>query len=180
MRRQQPLPHKLPPPPHHWKVPAGILPFYSGIQHGNLTQVPQELGTGFWAVLSRPHRRAAHANAPGRPGRCRGQRSGARPADCWPFAGRAVSTAPELLQRSAELLAERGKQYDQPGGERSMARTVAAFNVITDRDLTESEGWLLLQLLKDVRDRRREKPHRDSLEDGITYSALKAEARLNE
>ena len=46
--------------------------------------------------------------------------------------------------------------------------------------LTESEGWLLLQVLKDVRDRQRTTPHRDSLEDAIAYAALKAEARLAE
>lgn len=65
-----------------------------------------------------------------------------------------------------------------------MGRTVQAFNTITGREgeraLTESEGWLLMQILKDVRDRQRSTPHRDSLEDGIAYSALKAEARLAE
>jgi hypothetical protein len=59
-----------------------------------------------------------------------------------------------------------------------MGPAVAAFNIITGRDLQESEGWLLLQILKDVRDRQRAEPHRDSLEDNIAYSALKAEARL--
>lgn len=70
------------------------------------------------------------------------------------------------------------------GIERSMAATVQAFNIITrrvgDRALTESEGWLLMQTLKDVRDRSTKAPHRDSLEDGIAYSSLKAEARLKE
>lgn len=61
-----------------------------------------------------------------------------------------------------------------------MGRTVQAFNVITGRNLTESEGWLLLQLLKDVRDRQRQVPHVDSLEDCIAYAALKAEARMAE
>ena len=44
--------------------------------------------------------------------------------------------------------------------------------------LRESEGWLLLELLKIVRGETRADAHRDSLEDGIAYSALKAEARL--
>jgi hypothetical protein len=84
------------------------------------------------------------------------------------------------LHRAAELMAERGKQYDQPSGERSMARTVKAFNAILGREaITESEGWLLMQILKDVRDRQG-KPHADSLEDCIAYSALKAEARIQE
>lgn len=89
-------------------------------------------------------------------------------------------TAPVLLDKAAGHMRDRAATYDQPEGERSMARTVAAFNTITGRDLKESEGWLLLQLLKDVRDRQRPAAHRDSLEDCIAYAALKAEARLAE
>jgi hypothetical protein len=86
--------------------------------------------------------------------------------------------APEILDAAAGHMRDRAATYDQPGGERSMGKTVAAFNVITGRDLSESEGWLLMQILKDVRDRQRSEPHRDSLEDCVAYSALKAEARL--
>ncbi len=89
-------------------------------------------------------------------------------------------TAPGLLAKAAKIMSDRAATYDQPDGERSMGKTVAAFNVITGRDLSESEGWLLMQVLKDVRDRQRAQPHADSLEDGIAYSALKAEARLAE
>ncbi len=71
---------------------------------------------------------------------------------------------------------ERGKQYDSPKGERSMGRCVTAFNAITGRDLTEPEGWLLLQILKDVRQWSRPEYHRDSAEDNVAYAALKAEA----
>lgn len=88
--------------------------------------------------------------------------------------------APKLLEKALGHMLERAATYDQPQGERSMGRTVDAFNIITGKDLTESEGWLLLQLLKDVRDRQRVKPHVDSLEDCIAYAALKAEARLAE
>lgn len=143
--------------------------------------------------------------------------------------------APMLLDVAAGHMRDRAATYDQPGGERSMGRTVEAFNIITGRagcdelvaralqkirthithmqtnvftpqsgaytvevleavhlwldqsmsqgkarTITESEGWLLMQILKDVRDRQREAPHRDSLEDGIAYAALKAEARLAE
>ena len=91
------------------------------------------------------------------------------------------TTANQLLNKAATLMEQRGQQYDQPQGERSMGRAVSALNIILGRDaLTESEGWLLLQILKDVRDRQRTLPHVDSLEDGIAYSALKAEARLSE
>lgn len=90
------------------------------------------------------------------------------------------TTAPQLLNKAATIMEQRGKQYDKPGGERSMGRAVEAFNTITGSTMSESEGWLLLQILKDVRDRQRAEPHEDSLEDCIAYAALKAEARLLE
>jgi len=90
------------------------------------------------------------------------------------------TTAPAMLQKAAGLLAERGKQYDQPAGERSMGKCVAAFNIITGQDLTEAEGWLLLQVLKDVRQWQRAGYHQDSAEDCIAYAALKAEAKQGE
>lgn len=83
----------------------------------------------------------------------------------------------EFLQAAIDTQAERGKQYDSPEGERSMGRTVAAFNAITGRDLTEAEGWLLLQVLKDVRQwQNPDKYHHDSALDGVAYASLKAEA----
>lgn len=85
--------------------------------------------------------------------------------------------APELLGRAAALMHERGKTYDAPEGERSMGKTVAAFNAITGRDLTESEGWLFMTTLKSVRGFTREEWHRDSFEDLIAYAALMAEAK---
>lgn len=87
-------------------------------------------------------------------------------------------SAPAILQAALGHMQDRAATYDKPEGERSMGRAVAAFNIITGRDLLESEGWLLLQLLKDVRDRQRPAAHRDSLEDCVAYAALKAEARL--
>lgn len=91
------------------------------------------------------------------------------------------STAPDLLQQAAQLLAERGQQYDNSGNERSAAKIVAAFNTITGRDLTPGEGWLFLTLLKAVRFySNTETPHRDSLEDMIAYAALHAEEYLND
>lgn len=85
--------------------------------------------------------------------------------------------AAELLGRAAKHMHDRAATYDEPGGERSMGKAVAAFNAITGRDLTESEGWLLLQVLKDVRLFARSGYHADSAEDCIAYAALKAEAK---
>lgn len=90
------------------------------------------------------------------------------------------STAPDLLRRAADIMAERGKQYDKPEGERSMGKCVAAFNIVTGQSLTEAEGWLLLQILKDVRQWQRPGYHQDSAEDCIAYAALKAEAKQKE
>lgn len=89
-------------------------------------------------------------------------------------------TAPQLLETAAKHMAERAKTYDKPEGERSMGKTVQAFNVITGRDLTESEGWLLMQILKDVRLFQRPGYHADSAEDCIAYAALKAESKAQE
>jgi hypothetical protein len=83
----------------------------------------------------------------------------------------------DFLQAAIDVQAERAKQYDQPSGERSMGRTVVAFNAITGRDLTEAEGWLLLQVLKDVRQwQNPDQYHHDSALDGVAYASLKAEA----
>ncbi|HBL4964615.1 TPA: hypothetical protein LR168_004043 [Escherichia coli] len=91
------------------------------------------------------------------------------------------STASDLLKQAEQLLTERGKQYDTSGQERSSAKIVAAFNTITGRDLTPGEGWLFLMLLKAVRFySNTETPHRDSLEDLISYAALHAEEYLND
>ena len=89
-------------------------------------------------------------------------------------------TAGQLLENAAFIMNERGKQYDKPNGERSMGKCVSAFNIITGRDLPESEGWLLLQLLKDVRQWQQPGYHADSAEDCIAYAALKAEAKQSE
>lgn len=87
--------------------------------------------------------------------------------------------APEILTRSAEIMAERAKQYDSPEGERSMGKAVAAFNAVTGQSLSEANGWLLMALLKMVRDNTTDKPHEDSINDLVAYGALYGEARLS-
>lgn len=86
-------------------------------------------------------------------------------------------SATSFLKRAVELQEERGKDYDSPEGERSMGKAVEAFNAITGKALTEAEGWLLLQVLKDVRQWSvKGRYHQDSAEDCVSYAALKAEA----
>jgi len=60
-----------------------------------------------------------------------------------------------------------------------MAATVTAYNAVTGQSLTEANGFLLMSILKMVRDNQRNEPHTDSVEDLIAYSALYGEARLN-
>jgi hypothetical protein len=85
-------------------------------------------------------------------------------------------TAQQFLAHAAALQVQRGKQYDQADGERSMGKTVAVFNIITGHSLSEAEGWLLQQLLKDVRQWSAPEYHEDSAVDGVSYSSLKAES----
>jgi hypothetical protein len=104
--------------------------------------------------------------------------------------------ADEFLAKAAEIMIERGRVYDTknptplgnklekfapPPLERSMRKTVDAFNVITGQDLTEAEGWLFMEVLKNVRlFTDQSKFHQDSAEDGIAYAALKAECMASQ
>ena len=91
-----------------------------------------------------------------------------------------MTKAIDILGAAAKHMADRASTYDKPHGERSMGATVAAFNAIKGRQvLTEADGWLLLTLLKFVRDNQRETPHRDSIEDATAYASLYGEARLS-
>jgi hypothetical protein len=85
--------------------------------------------------------------------------------------------AAELLGRAAAHMYDRSATYDEPDGERSMGKVVTAFNAITGRDLTESEGWMFMQQVKLVRLFTRSDYHADSAEDNIAYAALLAEAK---
>lgn len=87
--------------------------------------------------------------------------------------------ANDILKQASSIMEERGKQYDKPEGERSMAATVQAFNAIRNKGLSESDGWLFMSLLKMVRDNQSE-PHTDSLLDLTAYAALYGESRLNQ
>ena len=83
----------------------------------------------------------------------------------------------EFLQAAIDVQAERGKQYDKPTGERSMGATISAFNCITGYTLEESDGWMLLGLLKLVRQSQNpEQYHHDSALDFVAYASLYAEA----
>jgi len=89
-------------------------------------------------------------------------------------------TAQQLLNKAQTHMQARAATYDKPEGERSMAATVEAYNAITGHSLTEANGWLLMAVLKMVRDNQRKEAHPDSVEDLVAYSSLYGEARLGE
>ena len=93
---------------------------------------------------------------------------------------RVPSTAIEYLDTAKAIQEERARAYDTPGGERSMAAVVAAFNVLYDKSLTETEGWAFMVLLKMRRRHSAKKHHQDSCEDGVSYSSLWAESSSRE
>ena len=85
-----------------------------------------------------------------------------------------LPTANYFLEAALNHLGNRASTYDNPQGERSMGRTVEAFNTITGNKLTEEQGYLFMVLLKAVRSQQG-KYKSDSYEDGAAYFALMGE-----
>lgn len=79
-----------------------------------------------------------------------------------------------ILKKAAELIEQRGKDRDLDG-ERSMARTVAAFNAMTGHALTETDGWMFMVYLKHSRSRAG-RFVADDYHDAVSYEALRAES----
>ncbi len=85
-----------------------------------------------------------------------------------------LKTAPEILQAGISHIQDRAKTYDKPEGERSIGRTITAFNAITGLSLTEEQGWLMMGLLKMVRSQQGDFKL-DNYEDEASYAALRGE-----
>ena len=83
-------------------------------------------------------------------------------------------TATQILVNAIQHLDNRAITYDKEDGERSMARTVAVFNSLTNHNLTEEEGWMFMTILKMVRSQQGEFKA-DNYEDGAAYFALACE-----
>lgn len=88
-------------------------------------------------------------------------------------------TAASILTAALGHMEDRAKTYDAPGGERSMGKTVAAFNTITSHNLTEEQGWLFMEILKQVRSQQGNY-RADSYEDLVAYAALRGECAARE
>lgn len=82
--------------------------------------------------------------------------------------------AATFLKAAMKHMEDRAATYDQPDGERSMEKTVGAFNAITGLNMSETNGWLFMALLKMVRTEG--KYHLDSLEDLAAYCGLMGES----
>jgi len=81
--------------------------------------------------------------------------------------------APEILKQAEQEQQDRADTYDRHG-ERSIPRTVDAFNAITGKDLTYEHGWLFMTILKAVRSQQGNY-REDNYVDGASYFALMGE-----
>jgi hypothetical protein len=82
-------------------------------------------------------------------------------------------TAERILRTAADVMAERGKLRDN-GKERSMVRTIKAFNAVTGLALTETQGWIFMAVFKLAREMTGHDP--DNFVDGAAYMALAGES----
>lgn len=87
-----------------------------------------------------------------------------------------MSRAAEILRKGAQHIEDRAAARDQPTGERSMARTVGAFNALTGHALTERDGWLFMVALKAARACASPAGVPDDYEDMAAYAALAGES----
>lgn len=85
------------------------------------------------------------------------------------------TNAPAILRDAAQAIDARATLRDCPSGERSMARTVAAFNALYGHALTETQGWQFMSLLKKAR-ASAGAHHLDDYTDDSAYAALAGES----
>lgn len=84
-------------------------------------------------------------------------------------------TANVITSLAKETMENRAADYEAPSGERSMGKTVAAFNAISGHNLSELDGWQFMECLKMARSRQG-KFKLDNFIDGCAYAALAGEA----
>ena len=92
-----------------------------------------------------------------------------------------VIAAGTILQNAAAEMLDRAASRDTPEGERSMGRCVKAFNAMFGTELTETQGWQFMELLKMARSAGGEF-RLDDFTDGVAYAALagECESRLKQ
>lgn len=82
--------------------------------------------------------------------------------------------ATAFIDKAGQTMGDRAALRDKPQGERSMASIVGTFNALTGRNLTESEGWEFMIILKMVRGRQGNF-NSDDYVDGSAYFSLLGE-----
>ena len=87
------------------------------------------------------------------------------------------TTAADILTDAADTIRTRGEERDK-GSERSMKATVDAFNALTGQQLTETQGWQFMAVLKLARANGGNFKLDDYL-DGAAYFALAGECENN-
>jgi len=87
------------------------------------------------------------------------------------------TVAPEILAVAVREMKARETLYDTPGGERSMANTVAIFNIACGTNLSEEQGWKFMSCLKLVRSEQGDF-QLDNYVDLAAYAALCGEAAV--
>lgn len=86
--------------------------------------------------------------------------------------------AHSFLEKGVQHMKDRAAQRDSAEGERSMVACVNAFNAMFGKDLTETQGWQFMVLLKMARSRNKFNP--DDYEDGAAYTGLAGEAHSHD
>lgn len=84
-------------------------------------------------------------------------------------------TPSDMLRKSAQHIEDRASMRDCPDGERSMLKTITAFNALEGTDLTEEQGWRFMVALKYARATAGTFVI-DDYEDMAAYAALAAES----
>ena len=79
----------------------------------------------------------------------------------------------QVLRTAADTIEARAALRDR-GQERSMARTVKAFNALTGHELSETDGWVFMVMLKLGREQSGHDP--DNFVDGTAFMALAGES----
>lgn len=83
-------------------------------------------------------------------------------------------SAEDYLNMAAAEMADRAASRDSDDGERSMARAVEAFNALYGLELTETQGWQFMSVLKKARGAQGDYREDDYVDD-VAYCALAAE-----
>jgi len=84
--------------------------------------------------------------------------------------------AVDFLNLAEQILKERGAERNQSSGERNMEKIVSMFNTLTGNNLSTSDGWKFMILLKIVRAETGQYKQDDYI-DGCSYFSLLGEEK---